>query len=194
MQITEHGEQDIISELWSIDHEIGHTRSPGLHVSKIIYTELEEQGQSRVNSTFNNSDLEAFRALGFLWERIIVDVIKRQERRLGTMIPSPELCMDNVYMTPDYSLVKKLVKTEEYKCTTKSARMQIEEKPEWLTQIQCYCRGLGTLEANLRVLHLRGYINPPIPKVKQYHLSFTQSELDETWLRLLNFAKAKGWL
>ena len=194
MQIEFLEDEPFIAELWSIDNEIGHVRSEGLHVSKIIYAEAEEQGRSRANSAFTDSDLEAFRAMGFLWERVFELVMKRTLRNRGAIFSAPEQCMDGVYLTPDFCTVNGELVVEETKCTTRSAKMDVESNEEWFSAIKAYCRSLSTLKANLRVLHLRGYLNPPIPKLKQYKLVFTPSELEENWLRLINFAKAKGWL
>jgi hypothetical protein len=195
MQIIELGEQPIIAELWSLDHEAGATRSPGTHISTVIRAELEEQGTSRANSSFDDSDLQAFRAVGFLWERIMERVLSRIPREDGQLVQCREIDLDGIYMTPDFIMAHPdHIEVEEYKATMKSAKMQLYDREEWITQCAAYCKALGALVANIRVLHIRGYINPPVPKVKQYRIEFAQSDLDETWQRLTSFARSKGWI
>jgi hypothetical protein len=192
MQVEDLGEEPIISELWSLDSENNRPRSQGLHVGQLINEESQDQGKRQV-STFTDSDLQAFMAMGFLWERVLEMVFRRVPRIDGQILRETEICKDGIFMSPDARLHSPGGDSvEEYKATSRSSKNP--PKDEWISQMMAYCYGLGLNTANLRVLHYRGSNVWPVPKIRQYRYTFDDRELWENWERLLNFARSKGKL
>ena len=196
MDITELANDEFESALWSIDDSSGHVRSEGLHVSTIIQEMEEEAGRSKKRAGISQGDLNAYRGIGFLWERILAHALRVMYQDSDSRIMRVnELCVDNIYLSPDASFVNpQEYKVEEYKATFTSSRKPIESKTHWIAQMMAYCYAMKCTKAHLRVLYVCGNWRPPTPQVKQYEFSWTPLELTEHWQSLVGFAKMKGWL
>ena len=197
MKVTELEVKDFVSTLWSMDQD--RFRSPGLHLSTIIRDIQKDAGRMPDRPDIDPNDLEHFAAVGFLWERVLVNALTEMEIQNGAphVVRVPELFKDGIYLTPDAALLHlRAGKTtlEEWKCKWESSRKGIDDKEEWMMQIMGYCYVLGLDEAYLRVLYVNGNWKPPIPRTRQYNITFTQRDLVENWQRILNHAKAKKML
>ena len=166
-------------------------RSKGLHLTEIIHALLEEQGKSRKRTDLSEQDLAAYQSMGFLWERILEKALASMEDGQDDIVRPGEIKMDDIYMTPDAIRVDPEVglALEEWKCTWKSSNHPIDTYEHWLMQIKSYCLALNTRIAFLRVFHVNGTWNPPVPQVRQYLLEFTDEELALNWIAILNQAQ-----
>lgn len=184
---------------WNLDQQIvsidGNVeRSPGLHVSTVIKALETRYGRLKGRKDLgddNEAKWRPYRLAGFLIERAFREILPKNLTKVG------ELCMDNIYMTPDYFDPDDWV-LEEWKCTWRSSGDDLEYLEEnfisWMMQIMAYCRTMCTLRARLRVFWINGNYKPRVPDMAAYELEFTQQELDVNWSAIVNYAKAEGWL
>lgn len=194
-------------------------RSPGLHVSQVIYQGImpsvdPSRFGDAARKTYAEADSENWQEVGFLWEEMMTAVFKRRAmlREQEGLQPGEvrfrpgEVTKDGIILSPD-GLVFGLtdypdlpvtgVVLEEYKATYKSSKnFDLYDKRYlgWLLQIKCYCIAVGTTECRLYVWHVNGSYEGYIPEVKAHRLQFTPGELADTWRQVLNTAKHKGWL
>lgn len=194
MILTEIDVERFQSALWSQDK---HVRSEGLHLTNILDEILKERGQSNVRDDLDPADLDDYAAVGFLWERVLTRALTDMYCETANVVRLGEFQKDGIYFTPDGILLNcdgSKPSLEEWKCTWTSSNKLIEDRIKWMYQVKCYCYALDLTKATIRVLYINGTWRPPIPRTRQYELEFSKRELAETWLEVLNFAKAKGML
>lgn len=172
-----------------------HERSSGLHLSR-IYADLENTVSPR-DSDFTEDDLTWYRAMGFLWEWTIERAFNR-----GLLIPHcvrpGEFMVDGIIGSPDLLDVSVdpvvVIDTKAtFKSTNKSDRLE-KFFWSWLVQLKGYCRMVGTTRARLLILHVCGDYRPPRPKVRQFDIEFSPTEIQENWFMIAAHARKRGWL
>lgn len=164
-------------------------RPKGLHVSQIIGDICKQLYPDVYGQALNVEKVTAGRTFEDWLERGF------QEAQSGIFRPPP-LQVDGVWLSPD-GVNPDPYQIEEYKLTWYSSTdwdPGCKRAWPWKIQIMAYCYALGVTEARLTVFFVNGNYKPPKPEVRQYQLTFTELELQETWLMLINHATAKGWL
>jgi hypothetical protein len=168
--------------------EEGPERSGGIHVSTLIRAICQQLEPER----FTDDPIDpVHREMGFSVERMIERAW--ETRRLGIFRPG-ELEKDGIVGSPDAITVDDhgLI-VDEIKCTWMSSRDCPEGKKfwHWLVQIKAYCWLIETYRARLHVFFVNGdYRDQRGPQYQSWDLTFSQGELAETWLMLVNQAKA----
>lgn len=186
-------------------------RSPGVHVSSIIRCiatetqilkpewteELSLVDTSQVAWWLNLDEVARLRiAMGLAWESWYL-------KQLGHVVPHPgEMQLQGIYLTHDgesldaiyteSGLTQHLLCLHEVKFTYKSTKTvgNLESQWMWITQMQAYCKALGTRIAYLHVYFACGnYSYPMRPQLKVWRVEFTQDEIDITWETLLEYVK-----
>lgn len=182
-------------------------RTPGCHVTDIVVAIMRKIDPKRYTRS-DNPDMsdasENWQEAGFIWEELLSAIFAA---RMDTSDTAPvtrfrpgEIVKDGIIGSPDAICLDADGTTlvlEEYKCTWKSARgFDLYDKRflYWLIQLQAYCTLVGATTARLYVLHINGNYEGYIPQVSAWHLQFTQTELDEQWVSLLNTARKEGWI
>lgn len=171
-------------------------RSPGLHLSSIIY-ELDKIAHGDRYPDSDPSTKQAYFSVGFIWEQILSHLWRETALKYsdGVLIRPGEFSLDGIAMSPDAVDLGDLA-LEEYKATYLSSSNAIDGPKfwHWLVQIKCYCKAIGTLKARLRVWFIVGDWKGSGPQVRAWQFEFTQQEIDETWQMVTNSARAKGWI
>lgn len=179
-------------------------RAPGIHLSTIIkdmrITAGIERGQR--GKSFTDGEQYMVFEQGFLWERLVKEYIESPENRQiewdyfvkgglsqltadsiensgGHLMRPGECCLDGIYMNPD-AVNLKLWHMEEWKATAlRKANFNIEKhRPEWLWQIQAYCKFYHMNRGIFRIWH---YGEMPTPDPTQLVVDFSDEELDKNW-------------
>ena len=160
------------------------SRSPGLHVSNIIYS--VQKSYLKLNE-LPESDLRVRREMGFMWERVASGALSKMH------IKHPgEISKNGIYMSPDCIDIKSHA-VEDWKCTWKSSRRDIEEDFwSWWCQAKAYAYGLGYNKARLNTLFINGNYRGSGPEAKSWEATFSKQELRDNWNMLLEHAKEKG--
>lgn len=126
--------------------------------------------------------------LGFIWER----ALEMAWRDLLGIRP-PQICLDNIWLSPDYVKYGDEIVITESKLTKKSSRdFDPSAQMRWIMQIKAYCYSVGAKTAELHVLFVNGDYKGYLPKYRVWKLSFTELELEENWQMIINNAKAAG--
>ena len=165
-------------------------RSEGLHLSDIL--EDIEVNTLRANRG-GDIDLNAFRTMGFIWERVLTGQLIQAAEDCGSLVRPGELEKDGIYMTPDGLCPNEWV-LEEWKCTWKSMRREIEDFWRYWAQIKSYCLALDCSHARLRVFFVNGDYKGSGPRFRVWEAEFTSRELQENWDMNLNHGKSMGVL
>lgn len=195
------------NKLISLSVERHRSRSPGIHLSRILKDMLVTAGVQRKHGKPITSDQQhlIFES-GFLWENAVCEYINSIENRQqemdafismfgleeqrkkdiedakGDIVRPGECTLDGIHMTPD-GMNLRLWYLHEWKSTgIRSKGFSIEEKRiEWIWQVASYCKVLGLTRAIIRVFH-----TGEIPQtVTQWVLDFTSDELDRNWSNIL---------
>lgn len=114
--------------------------------------------------------------------------------------PQGELCLDNIYLTPDARNLQDR-RGEEYKASW-SSMMKIRDFlgnfRRWYWQIGCYAKVMEVVDYDLFVFWVNGDWKPPFPQIGIYRLKFEQEEVDRIWDMVRrgrdDMAKEKGGL
>ena len=193
MKVDELDTGEFKSRLWSAET---HVRTPGLHLTDILYPMMEEQGETPDRPDLTKEDLEGYRAVGFLWERVLVRALTDMYGENSFVLRLGEFTKDGVIFTPDAILIRATCppSLEEWKCTWTSSNRAIGDRKQWWIQIMAYCHALDLDEATVRVLYINGTWRPPIPRTRHYRATFNKRELVENWDMLLNYARSKGMI
>lgn len=195
MNIVELPTEKFVSTLWSADK---HVRTPGLHLTNIIYPMMKEQGRTPERPDLTEDDLNHYQAVGFLWERVLTAALTEMELETNEhVVRLGEFSKDGILFTPDGLLLNLrdgATSLEEWKATFTSSNRDIEDKKQWWIQIMAYCYALELSAATVRVLYVCGNWRPPIPQTKHYRATFNNRELEENWLMLIQFAKSRGMM
>jgi hypothetical protein len=165
-----------------------HTRSAGLHVSTVISSfERENMGIFK-GEGMDAQALEEYRMLGFLFERVLYDIIFKDEniQRLG------EFEHDGLILTPDAINLGR-GRGVESKATFRSMKNDVldmtGEFATWWMQMMAYAKALGINLWDLWVLFIRGdYGKNGRPQMRHWEIEFEQWEVDLNWRRIKNHA------
>ena len=171
------------------------SRSQGPHVSNVIRwidNHAIHQGQRKDYNELTDAErvrMGAYTTGGWLWEEIVrkalVPVLGGQLHHVG------EIGLDGITGTPDGLWVNGQEWLEEYKATWRSSRRPLEtDFRTWLWQIKSYCHMLRVSRARLRAMFVNGDYRDSGPQIKQWEMEFTQRELEENWLMIVNNSRA----
>ncbi len=165
-------------------------RTPGLHLTPIIEDILLTLGLGKKYDPDVDPRLQYEK--GYLWEVVLSRAFgEKAAHRVG------EVELDGILCSPDGVKVEEdgAITVEEYKCTAKSSNSPVEDNISWMMQVKGYCKVLESTSCIFRILYLCGnYRDIRAPQYMAYRLDFTQTEIDENWLAIVNHAKSKGWL
>lgn len=167
-------------------------RSTGLHLTDIIAS-LEAVLGTR--DEMDATQLECFRANGFIWERIIERGMLDSIEYCNLLRPG-ELMLDGIAGSPD--LIDLATSTViDTKCTWRSSNKLTDLQRNfwsWVVQLKGYTHMLGWQQAELWCMFVCGNWKPPMPQLKRIRLEFNPVELQDCWKMLTGHAKEKGWL
>ncbi|MFA5186648.1 MAG: hypothetical protein WC551_09250 [Patescibacteria group bacterium] len=163
-------------------------RSPGIHLMDIIKDMSHELFKTGTN--MGAPDFLQFEK-GFVWERAL-------SRAFGDGLASRpgEIICDGIACSPDGITVDdegNLV-VEEYKCTTMSSSKSPEAIWTWKMQAMGYCHAVGVNVAIFRVFYLMGDYKGMKPVYVVWRLEFTDNEVEDAWMSIVNHAKMIGWV
>lgn len=164
------------------------TRSPGLHLSTIIQDILRDLDPRRYGGDFDWNRVES----GTTFERVLE---RELMARNPNLVRPGEFHLNGIACSPDgWDPIDRVV--EEYKWTWKSSRYPITDDRfwPWAVQIKGYCHVVGTTRARLRVFFVNGDYSNFTPELRSWLLTFTEQELRDNWLMVLNHARHKGLL
>lgn len=174
--------------------EMGLERSPGLHLTPIIY-DIEHTIKSQ-DEWCTEDELSAFGSVGFLWERIF-EMAHREAFIRGDMVRPGEFTLDGITGSPDLVKFSPGYRLIETKATWKSAKKFDDLTKnfwKWLAQTKAYCHMIGATECEIHCLFICGDWYPPIPKYRSVLIRYGQDELRSNWRMITGHAKEKGWL
>lgn len=171
-------------------------RSPGLHLSQVYYDiERTIVPKDEEDAKFSEQDLEFYRAMGYLWERMLANSLVDGISGPNLIRPG-EFTRDGITGSPD------LIDISTWTLVESKATWRSERKLDnlhkffwiWLVQMMGYCYILDTPRARLVAFFVNGNWAPPKPNIRILNFTFTQRELNENWLMLTTHAKKRGWL
>ena len=175
-------------------------RSSGVHVSDIIRdidNTLLHKGQRQKYDELSPQErlrMGAHTSMGWAWEEIVREALRRIRPVIGGVVPVGELTLDGVTGTPD-GVYESEWAVDEFKATWRSSSRPLDpDFWSWLVQIKAYCKMLQTGKAYLSVFWVCGDYRESGPFTQQFLLEFSRMEVDDNWAMLVNHAKAKGWL
>jgi hypothetical protein len=170
----------------------GPPRSDGLHVSRVIKSLLLAIDPERFSGDMNWEKIE----FGFTVEAMIEQAFRDRRQ---TILRIGELHKDGLAGSPDgvsFDLLTPGHDTmviHEFKCTWMSSRGCPEDRKfwHWIVQMKCYCHMAGTPHARLHVFFVNGnYREQRDPQYCEWDLTFTEGELEENWMMIINAAAA----
>jgi len=173
-------------------------RPPGLHLSDIISDMMKRLDPKRYDKRdkagtplpMNEVKIGA----GISFEQALEKTFK--PAAVAAFRPEPIL-VDGIWCSPDHVEMDPYC-VSEFKCTEYSAKKEFPYDDvywPWLVQTKGYGKALGTGLAKVWVMYMHGdYAPPTIWEPKVWGLEFSEMEIEENWLMLVNHAKAQGWL
>lgn len=184
------------------------TRSVGLHLSDIIKVIQRRSNPKKYGGGpfVMNERMET----GILFESILEQALAK---KYSSIRPAEIVSPEGVAMSPD-GICPIWNAGEEHKCTWYSSRhgllneygLPLDNFVGWFIQMMGYAKWLEVNLFILRVLWINGNYNrsgkltdgspdPDAgPRLKPYHITFTDEEIDTNWLMLMNVAKEVGLL
>lgn len=186
-------EPEIDSSYYS--HE-KHQRSEGCHVTRVIADlEREISGQDKFRD-FDEQRLEVYRAVGFLFERALYDVILQ-----GEAVERPgEVKRDGIILSPD------AVRLENWRLIESKATWRGMGPVNgedifghkfwgWWRQMMAYAHAIGTQEAELWAMFMNGdYREHRGPHLKRVIVEFTKKERQQNWDMIRRRAEQRKWI
>lgn len=177
----------------------GVPRSPGVHVSTIVYY-LYRTVFKPAPEDAPETEAELLAKLcqfekGFTWERALElafrdrMAIRVDEIERDGIIGSPDGLKHGLAEVEPFIVDEPVLWLEEYKCTTKSAGRELSEEKDWLwiTATKAYCKLAGTRYCRFKIMHLCGdYKGARGPVFKVTEIEYTQEEIDSNWNMLVN--------
>jgi hypothetical protein len=162
-------------------------RSTGVHLMDVVKDmagELFNTGSKYIDSAPDFLQFEK----GYVWERVLSRAFgDEMASRPGEIVCDGIACSpDGVTVDPDGCLV-----VEEYKCTTMSSNKSPEAIWTWKMQAMGYCHVVGTTVVVFRVFYLMGDYKGMKPVYVVWRLEFTENEIEDGWMSIVNHAKNK---
>lgn len=171
-------------------------RSSGLHLSQ-IYQDIERtiSPKDEEDAKFSPQDLEFYRSMGFMWERVLANSLADGVSGPNLIRPG-EFQRDGITGSPDLVDITSWTVVE-CKATWRSMR-KLDNMHKffwlWLVQMQGYCYILDTPRARLVAFFVNGDWRPPMPRVRVQEFEFTHREMIENWQMITGHARNRGWL
>ena len=164
-------------------------RTPGLHLTDIIKDIL--LALSLGAKYDKNADPRLQFEKGYLWEVVL-------SRALGEKFAQHpgEMELDGIICSPDgisWNDAGSII-VEESKCTAKSSKRSPDENIAWMMQVKGYCKVVGSTICIFRIFHHTEIMWNPDSCYAVWKLEFSQTEIDENWMAIVNHAKNRGWL
>ncbi len=176
-----------------IDEEFPFTRaierSEGVHLMDII----KDMARVLFNTGSKYVDAPDYLQFekGYVWERVL-------SRAFGDeMAARPgEIVCDGIACSPDGIAIDSdgNLFVEEYKCTTMSSKKSPEDVWVWKMQAMGYCHAVGANVALFRVFYLMGDYKGMRPVYVVWRVEFTEGEIEDAWVSIVNHAKTRGWV
>lgn len=174
-----------------------HTRTAGTHLSHILMLIIEAQSSSN-RPDLSEEQLEAYRTFGFLFERVLFDILL-QDRRIERV---GELKQDGIIITPD-ALDLDRHENIEAKVTWRGMPEDVRDMTEqlhdpdrfsyWRMQMLAQCKGLNTLDQQLWTFFANGnYKDKRVPTLRRWQIKWTREEVERNWEMIYKFAKKRG--
>lgn len=166
-------------------------RSPGLHVSEIygdLFQDLEPKRYSR-DSAPNPIRL----AVGLAWEAWLEQVLVK----FDVMRPGELVSDEGIAYSPDLFVINGTNRIGEIKATWMSCASGLDDPKfdKWIVQAKIYCHWTDMKGARFYVLFMNGdYKLNREPTFKVWDVDFTERELLENHMMLMNHARHKGLL
>lgn len=168
-------------------------RSPGMHVSDIIYNIAVRLGYLK-GPADDSGDDEAFvpnahMGLGSALEHAIIHRFALDEP--GRYLQIGELERDGLFGTPDLVDLEDWILIE-IKLTWMSSRHDPDSQKFWRywVQVMAYCIMLETNVARLHVCHVMGDYKGSGPIYRIWERRFSNQELAENWRMLVSHGRA----
>lgn len=168
-------------------------RPKGLHVSKIYTDLLQTIDPKRYDP---DADLPLLKITGGIaMEQALEQVVYAMSP--GSFRP-PAVKKDGIWVSPD-NVAMDPWRGREFKLTWYSMKKECPWHDvywPWRVQMMAYAWVLETLVFELWVLFVNGRypFGAPRPHLQPYLITFTEQELAENWMMLVNHAKLRGWL
>lgn len=168
-----------------------HSRTPGLHISDIIWYMRQADAKNRRSPIFGEDSMRRFQEMGFLWEHIIGAALRRMlgKTRHQNVILQRESTRDGIIATPDgVNLFGGHI--EEYKGTFTSADKGIDHQKFvwWHIQAMWYCWVYEYTRAVFYVWHVKGNYREFWPITMKYVVEYSPAELRMNRRMVLNNA------
>lgn len=184
------------------------TRSEGLHLSDIIKALMRRLQPKRFSSA--PFVMTPRMEMGILFESALEWALVR---KYATVRPGEIVSPEGVAMSPD-GINPLLIAGEEYKCTSMSSRggivdengQPLDKYIHWFMQMKGYAKWLEVNLFILRVFFVNGNYNrsgllkdgsvdlDAGPTLRNYHITFSDEEIDDNWSMLMNVAREEGLL
>ncbi|MFA5354824.1 MAG: hypothetical protein WC291_11395 [Thermodesulfovibrionales bacterium] len=165
-------------------------RSPGVHLMDVIKDMARELFNAGLKYVDGVPDPVMFEK-GFIWERLL-------SRAFGDdKVTRPgEIMCDGIACSPDGIEVDEAgeIVVWEYKCTTMGTKHSPEDTWSWKMQALGYCHVVGANTAIFRILHLLRDWKEERHVYAVWRLEFTDAEIEDTWMSIVNHAKMRGWV
>lgn len=159
-------------------------RAPGAHQSDILSYIARKIGVLKPGERLEEEMPLVF-ALGFAWEEYMASFFPNMEWQPGELIVDGIAVNCDGITASDSTYGSDVM--EEFKYTHKSTKTGDEFLQEWLYlhQGRAYCHCYGPRIERWHICHVRGDYKTFGPVFKQYVVSFTDSEVAQTWAMLL---------
>lgn len=171
--------------------EAGPIRTPGLHLSDIIYSILATTDPKKYGGPINTLYTDP----GFTFEKVLENAWLS---RLAKIARPGEVVHDGIACSPDgidYTDIREpeLIEMK----MTEMSNVDCPTDPKfrkWLWQMAAYCHVCGLTTARLHVLWLRGNYKEVRRDYGVWRITWAVEELDAIWQMLVDHARQKGWL
>lgn len=164
-------------------------RQPGLHLGEVIKSLLNNSGRGYNGRGF--TDLELTAEIGLLWE----DVLSKVMRDKYAVRP-PQIQKDGIWMSADGigedPIGEECFVVEEYKAAWGSSRKSPADNLYYMTQAKSYCYAWETPVVVFRIFYIVGDYRGSGPVYRVARIRFTEYELAENWIQILEEKKRMG--
>ena len=156
------------------------------HESEIRDWLDERLGITRKSGGRGYEGWEAAGSIGFFFEDAMGKALAEYAgQRLG-LIPSVELEKDGILLSPD-RLHPDTMEPWDFKFTWKSVKKNPPEAIwRWQVQFRSYALALGVRSAVVVALYCCGDYAPPQPRLVVQRMTYTEQELEENWIMIVN--------
>lgn len=171
--------------------EAGPARTPGLHLSQIIWSLCNAMEPGKYSGPIN----PLYTDPGFTFERVLETAWSA--RHEGNIFRPGEFEQDGILCSPDYVDLSvpdgELIESKMTEMSMKGCPTEPKFR-KWLWQIGAYCHVLQLTRARLHVLWLRGDYGSIRRAYSVDRITWEPGETERIWQLLTNHAREHGWL